>query len=83
MLVPDSAPQPGVARTESIIGERSWAAVHHRGIDHLALPRTFPLVERRQDAGEQEHRSAAEVAHQVQWRNRAFTGTADGVQHPD
>ena len=56
-------------------------AVDHRGVDHLAFAGPLPLVERRQDPDEQEHRPAAEVADQVQRRNRTLAGAADGVQH--
>ena len=56
-------------------------AVDHRGIDHLALARGLPLPQRGEDADEQEHRPAAEVAGQVQRRDRPFAGAADRVQH--
>ena len=55
-------------------------AVDHRGVDDLPAPGHLTFQERREYTDDQEHRSAAEVAEQVEWRHRTLTGAADGVQ---
>ena len=54
-------------------------AVDHRGVDDLPAPGHLTFQERRVHR-RPEHRSAAEVAEQVEWRHRTLTGAADGVQ---
>ncbi len=56
--------------------------VHHRGVDHLALAGSLPLVQRGDDAEQHEHRATAEVGHQVQRRDGRPVAVADGMQRP-
>ncbi len=55
-------------------------AVDHRRVDDLALSGGLALPQSRQDADDQEHRAAAEVAGQVERRNGAPVLVADRVQ---
>ena len=54
--------------------------VDHRGVDDLAAARRARLQHRREDADEQQHGAAAEVADEVQRRHRSFARPADRVQ---
>ena len=55
-------------------------AVDHRGVDHLALARALALDERAGDAEREQHAAAAEVADQVERRDRRLAVPADRVQ---
>ncbi len=59
-----------------------WHAIDHCRIHHLPEARLRALEQGCEDAKHQEHRTTAEIRHQVQGRHRRFVGPADGVQGP-
>ncbi|MOA05709.1 hypothetical protein D3C78_1253190 [compost metagenome] len=56
------------------------SAVADGRVHYLALPRLLYLEQRGKNAGQQEHRTAAHIPHQVQGRRRRTVGVAHGVQ---
>ena len=78
--MPRSSVHMPVARMPHIIWISAMRAVDHGRVDDLALTGDLPLPQRGQDADDQEHRAAAEVADQVQRRHRPLVLPADGVQ---
>ena len=55
-------------------------ALDHRRVHHLPLAGALRVEQRAGDAEREQHAAAAEIAHQVQRRNRRLAGAADGVQ---
>ena len=57
---------------------QAGSSVYNRGVDHLAFARALALIQRGEDTEGAIHRSAAEIADQILWEDRRFTGFADG-----
>ena len=69
---------PAAERVEAVDeGHQQRRTVDHRGVDHLALARRRALDQRRHDAEREQHAAAAEVADEVERRQRRLALAAD------
>ena len=57
------------------------STIDHRGVHDLALTRALGVPERGEHSHQQEHRPAAVVAHEVEWRGRRLVATGDVREH--
>ena len=72
-------PEAGVGHAEEG-GHQRGGAVHHGRVDHLALPGAAGLDQRARHPEGQVHAAAAEVADQVERRDRGVALASDAVQ---
>ena len=72
-------PDAATAECPHHVGERE-GSVDHRRVDDLALTGRRALDESRQNAEDQEHGTAAEIADHVERRDGTFTLASDGVE---
>src|SRR6185436_629058 len=79
IAAPLLGPAAGAEKAGEHGGEKR-SALDHRRVDHLALARAAGLEQAAGDAEAEQHAAAAEVADQVQRRQRRLALAADGVE---